>query len=131
MKYARLGKTDIEVSRICVGCMSYGKASDDFQLWTLPLEESTKMIAHALDLGVNFFDTANCYSHGTSEEYLGAALKSLGVARDKVWLGARVTICPGVTIGEGAIVGAGAVVTKDVPPCTVVAGVPAKVIRKC
>ena len=90
MKYARLGKTDIEVSRICVGCMSYGKASDDFQLWTLPLEESTKMIAHALDLGVNFFDTANCYSHGTSEEYLGAALKSLGVARDKVVLASKV-----------------------------------------
>ena len=50
---------------------------------------------------------------------------------DKVWLGARVTICPGVTIGEGAIVGAGAVVTKDVPPRTVVAGVPAKVIKQC
>ena len=48
---------------------------------------------------------------------------------NKVWLGARVTICPGVTIGDGAIVGAGAVVTKDVPPCTVVAGVPAKVIK--
>ena len=90
MKYAKLGKTDIEVSRICVGCMSYGKASDDFQPWTLPLEESTKMIAHALDLGVNFFDTANCYSHGTSEEYLGAALKSLGVARDKVVLASKV-----------------------------------------
>ena len=89
MKYAKLGKTDIEVSRICVGCMSYGKASDDFQPWTLPLEESTKMIAHALDLGVNFFDTANCYSHGTSEEYLGAALKSLGVARDKVVLASK------------------------------------------
>ena len=50
---------------------------------------------------------------------------------DKVWLGARVTICPGVTIGAGAIVGAGAVVTKDVPPRTVVAGVPAKVIKQC
>ena len=48
----------------------------------------------------------------------------------KVWLGARVTICPGVTIGEGAIVGAGAVVTKDVPSRTVIAGVPAKVIKK-
>ena len=90
MKYAKLGKTDIEVSRICVGCMSYGKASDDFQPWTLPLEESTKMISHALDLGVNFFDTANCYSHGTSEEYLGTALKSLGVARDKVVLASKV-----------------------------------------
>jgi len=49
---------------------------------------------------------------------------------DKAWLGARVTICPGVTVGEGAIVGAGAVVTKDVPPRTVVAGVPARIVRK-
>ena len=60
----------------------------------------------------------------------GMFAKSVRIG-DKVWLGARVTICPGVTIGAGAIVGAGAVVTKDVPPRTVVAGVPAKVIRKC
>ena len=81
MKYTKLGNTNIEVSRICVGCMSYGKPSEDFHLWTLDLEESTKMIKHALDLGVNFFDTANVYSHGTSEEFLGKALKDLGVAR--------------------------------------------------
>ena len=60
MKYTKLGNTGIEVSRICVGCMSYGKASEDFHLWTLPQEETTKMVRHALDLGVNFFDTANC-----------------------------------------------------------------------
>ena len=81
MKYTQLGNTGIEVSRICVGCMSYGKPSEEFHLWTLNQEETTKMIKHALDLGVNFFDTANGYSHGTSEEFLGKALKDLGVAR--------------------------------------------------
>ena len=90
MKYVKLGNIDIEVSRICVGCMSYGKASEDFHLWTLPQEETTKMVSHALDLGVNFFDTANCYSHGTSEEFLGNALKSCGVARDKVVIASKV-----------------------------------------
>jgi aryl-alcohol dehydrogenase-like predicted oxidoreductase len=90
MKYTQLGNTGIEVSRICVGCMSYGKPSEDFHLWTLNQEETTKMIKHALDLGVNFFDTANGYSHGTSEEFLGKALKDLGVARDQVVLASKV-----------------------------------------
>ena len=90
MKYTQLGNTGIEVSRICVGCMSYGKPSEDFHLWTLNQEETTKMIKHALDLGVNFFDTANVYSHGTSEEFLGKALKDLGVARDQVVLASKV-----------------------------------------
>lgn len=90
MKYTKLGNTGIEVSRICVGCMSYGKASEDFHLWTLPQEETTKMVRHALDLGVNFFDTANCYSHGTSEEFLGVALKEAGVSRDKVVIASKV-----------------------------------------
>ena len=80
MKYTQLGNTGIEVSRICVGCMSYGKPSEDFHLWTLDQEETTKMIKHALDLGVNFFDTANGYSHGTSEEFLGKALKDLDLS---------------------------------------------------
>lgn len=90
MKYTKLGNTGIEVSRICVGCMSYGKASEDFHLWTLPQEETTRMVGHALDLGVNFFDTANCYAHGTSEEYLGNALREVGVARDKVVIASKV-----------------------------------------
>lgn len=90
MKYIELGHSGIEVSRICVGCMSYGKPSEDFHLWTLGPEDTQKMIAHAIDLGVNFFDTANVYSHGTSEEYLGRALKNLGVGRDKVVLASKV-----------------------------------------
>jgi aryl-alcohol dehydrogenase-like predicted oxidoreductase len=78
--------------------MSYGKPSEDFHLWTLDQEETTKMIKHALDLGVNFFDTANGYSHGTSEEFLGKALKDLGVARV-----AEVAERLGVTMTEVAL----------------------------
>lgn len=90
MKYTTLGKTDIQVSRICVGCMSYGKPSEDFHLWTLGKEDTQVMVKHAYDLGVNFFDTANCYSHGTSEEYLGLALKNLGIPRNQVVLASKV-----------------------------------------
>ena len=90
MKYTTLGNTGIEVSRICVGCMSYGKASEDFHPWTLDPEQSTAMIRHAIDLGVNFFDTANVYSFGTSEEYLGRALRSIGIPRDKVVIASKV-----------------------------------------
>ena len=90
MKYTTLGKTDIRVSRICVGCMSYGRPSEDFHLWTLGEDETRQMVKHALDLGVNFFDTANCYSHGTSEEFLGAAIKRIGVRREDVVLASKV-----------------------------------------
>ncbi len=90
MNYTELGKTGIRVSRICVGCMSYGRASEDSHLWTLPQDETTKMVAHALDLGVNFFDTANCYAHGTSEEFLGNALRAIGVKREDVVIASKV-----------------------------------------
>jgi len=90
MKYIELGNTGINVSRICVGCMSYGKASEDFHLWTLNQPDTQAMVKHAIDLGVNFFDTANVYSHGTSEEYLGQSLRNLGIARDKVVIASKV-----------------------------------------
>lgn len=90
MKYAKLGNTDIKVSHICVGGMSFGEASEKFHQWTLNYEDSKAMIAHALDLGVNFIDTANTYSFGTSEEFIGKALKELGVSRDKVVLASKV-----------------------------------------
>ncbi len=90
MKYTILGHTDIRVSRICVGCMSYGRPSADFHLWTLGEDETRQMVKHALDLGVNFFDTANSYSHGTSEEFLGSALRRLGVRREDVVLASKV-----------------------------------------
>lgn len=88
MEYTKLGKTDIEVSKLCIGCMSFGKA-ETMHDWTLDETESGKVIKHALDLGINFFDTANCYSAGTSEEYLGKAIKN-NVARDKVVIASKV-----------------------------------------
>ena len=69
MEYSKIGNTDIEVSKLCVGCMSFGKAGTMHD-WTLDEAESEKVIKHALDLGYNFFDTSNGYSAGTSEQYL-------------------------------------------------------------
>ena len=88
MEYVKLGNTDIEVSKLCVGCMSFGKAGSMHD-WTLDEEKSEEVIKHALELGINFFDTANGYSAGTSEEYLGRALKK-NIARDKVVIASKV-----------------------------------------
>jgi aryl-alcohol dehydrogenase-like predicted oxidoreductase len=74
MKITRLGRTGLEVSRICLGCMSYGIPDRGRHAWTLGEAESRKFIRRALDLGINFFDTANVYSDGTSEEIVGRAL---------------------------------------------------------
>ncbi|MDE7263592.1 MAG: aldo/keto reductase [Anaeroplasmataceae bacterium] len=90
MEYVYLGDTKIKVSRICVECMSFGDSEGRFHKWTLPYEETKKMIQHALSLGINFFDTANTYSEGTSEEYLGRALKELGVKREDVVIASKV-----------------------------------------
>lgn len=88
MEYTRLGNTDISISKLCVGCMSFGKAGTMHD-WTLDEKQSENVIAHALELGINFFDTANVYSAGTSEEYLGKALKNL-TSRDKVVIASKV-----------------------------------------
>lgn len=89
MQYTTLGNSDVKVSRLCVGCMSFGDAATHFHDWTLPFADSEELIKHALGLGINFFDTANTYSAGTSEEYLGRAIKN-NVARDKVVLASKV-----------------------------------------
>lgn len=89
MEYAKLGQSEIEVSRLCVGCMSFGDPASKMHAWTLNPTESEVMIKHALELGINFFDTANCYSAGTSEEYLGKALKN-NISRDKVVIATKV-----------------------------------------
>lgn len=89
MQYIRLGNSDLTVSRLCLGCMSFGDPASKMHAWTLDPEKSEAIIRHALGLGINFFDTANTYSAGTSEEYLGMALKK-NVARDKVIIASKV-----------------------------------------
>ena len=93
MEYAKLGNTDIEVSKLCVGCMSFGKPGTMHD-WTLDETRTEEIVKHALDLGINFFDTANGYSDGTSEEYLGNALRK-NVSRDKVVIASKVYFNPG------------------------------------
>ncbi|MFB6154201.1 MAG: aldo/keto reductase [Halodesulfurarchaeum sp.] len=73
MEYTTLGRTGMEVSRICLGCMSFG--TSDWRPWILDEEEAADIIDRALDLGINFFDTANMYSNGESERVLGNALE--------------------------------------------------------
>ncbi|GEN94465.1 Aryl-alcohol dehydrogenase related enzyme [Pediococcus ethanolidurans] len=94
MQYTKVGNTDIQVSKICIGAMSFGKPGTMHD-WSLEYPDSEKIIKHALNLGINFFDTANTYSKGTSEEYLGRALKENNVARDKVVLASKVYFNPG------------------------------------
>lgn len=100
MQYTKLGNTEIEVSKLCMGCMSFGKAGTMHD-WTLDEKESETVIKQALSLGINFFDTANGYSAGTSEEYLGKAIKN-NVARDKVVIASKVYFNEG-RLSRGAI----------------------------
>lgn len=90
MKYERLGNTNIVVSKICVGGMSFGEASPSFHEWTLNQKETTNMIKIAFENGINFIDTANCYSNGTSEIYIGNALKELNIPCNKVVIASKV-----------------------------------------
>ena len=83
MEYAKLGNSDLTVSRICMGCMGFGDASNGQHSWTLDEEHSREIIRHGLELGVNFFDTAIGYQNGTSEQYVGRALRDFA-GRDDV-----------------------------------------------
>ena len=89
MDYVRLGRTGLEVSRICLGCMSYGIAERGNHTWTLDEEASRPFIKRALEGGINFFDTANVYSDGTSEEIVGRALRDFA-RRDEVVIATKV-----------------------------------------
>lgn len=83
MKYTKLGMTDLNVSRICMGCMGFGDPKNGQHTWTLGEEDSREIIRHGLEMGINFFDTAIGYQSGTSEQYLGRALKDFA-KRDEV-----------------------------------------------
>ena len=83
MQYTKLGNTDLEVSRICLGCMGFGNAAAGQHSWTVDETATREIIKHALAQGINFFDTAIAYQNGTSEEYLGRALRDYA-SRDEV-----------------------------------------------
>ena len=89
MDYTKLGNTGMDVSRICLGCMGFGDAQRWIHKWVLNEENSRPIIKQALELGINFFDTANVYSLGTSEEFLGRALKDFA-RRDEVIIATKV-----------------------------------------
>src|SRR5689334_12611865 len=89
MDFTKLGNTGMDVSRICLGCMGFGDAERWIHKWVLNEENSRSIIKHALELGINFFDTANVYSIGTSEEILGRALKDFA-NRDEVVIATKV-----------------------------------------
>ena len=88
MEYTNLGSTGVKISRICLGCMTYGVKS--WRQWVLEENESRPFIKQALDLGINFFDTADMYSLGMSEQILGRALKEFGPSREKVVIATKV-----------------------------------------
>jgi 1-deoxyxylulose-5-phosphate synthase len=88
MHYTRLGKTGLEVSRICFGCMSFGKVTDE-RPWVLGLDEARPLYRRAWEAGINFFDTANVYAQGTSEEVTGTLIKELA-PRSEIVLATKV-----------------------------------------
>jgi len=89
MDYIKFGNTGLDVSRLCLGCMGFGDAKRWIHPWVIDEESSRTIIKKALDVGINFFDTANVYSDGTSEEFLGRALKDYA-NRDEIVLATKV-----------------------------------------
>jgi 1-deoxyxylulose-5-phosphate synthase len=89
MKHTRIGNSGLKVSELCLGCMTFGEPKRGSHEWTLPLEQSRPIIRRAIESGINFFDTANVYSDGSSEEILGDVLWST-VRRDEIVLATKV-----------------------------------------
>jgi aryl-alcohol dehydrogenase-like predicted oxidoreductase len=99
MKYVRMGSTGAQVSRLCLGCMSFGSGSD----WMLSEEDSLPILRKAHEAGINFFDTADVYSRGESEEILGRALKTLAVRRDETVVATKVFVPMGSGPNKGGL----------------------------
>jgi 1-deoxyxylulose-5-phosphate synthase len=89
MNYVKLGRTGLDVSRLCLGCMTYGVPERGAHSWTLDEEQSRPLLRRAVELGINFFDTSNSYSDGTSEEILGRAIRDVA-RRDEVVIATKV-----------------------------------------
>jgi len=89
MEYVQLGKSDLKVSKLCLGCMSFGQTNDKWK-WVLNQEQTDEMIKKALDLGINFFDTANTYSYGTSETFIGNSFKKFVKNRKDIVVATKV-----------------------------------------
>ena len=102
MDYIRFGSTGMKVSRICLGCMSYGGPTERWQ-WALNEEQSRPFIKHALELGINFFDTANVYSNGGSEVVVGKALRDFAASRDDVVIASKVFFDMGPGPNQGGL----------------------------
>jgi aryl-alcohol dehydrogenase-like predicted oxidoreductase len=99
MDYVNLGKSGLKVSRLCLGGMSYGVPERGPHPWTLKEDESRPFLQRALKLGINFFDTANVYSDGTSEEIVGRALRDFA-KRDEIVLATAALHLAGIGIGR-------------------------------
>lgn len=84
MKYTKLGKSDLNVSRICMGCMGFGNAATGQHSWTVDEAQTREIIRHGLEMGINFYDTAIVYQNGTSEQYVGRALRDFAKRDDYV-----------------------------------------------
>lgn len=84
MEYIKLGNTDLNVSRICMGCMGFGNASIGQHSWTVDEKQTIEIVKHGLENGINFFDTAIGYQSGTGEQYLGRSLKKLAKREDVI-----------------------------------------------
>lgn len=103
MEYITLGKSDLKVSRLCLGCMSFGKITPGMNDWVLNQEQTDEMIKRALELGINFFDTANLYSQGTSEEYIGNSFKKFVKNRKDIVVATKVYFNPGILSKEAIL----------------------------